>query len=80
MKKVGKISALQSILEDMAQPARREDEFTVGEFIEMARAMGSEIAFNTAYARLQREAKAGRLTSRKISINGSLQNLYKDAQ
>jgi Fic family protein len=68
------LSALEFAISQCATHERMDDEFTLAEYVVKTR-----INRSTAQQQLDRLVKQGILTKRKISIDGSLTNLYRKA-
>jgi len=84
MKTIGKkesvMSALDWVLQQDDTARRRDDEFTLIEYIAAMKANGVELPERTAHNRLEEMVKSGKLKKRKLSANGCFRNVYSKAQ
>jgi hypothetical protein len=71
-KSIPKVSGMDWIVERLSQQALDPDEFTVEMVMEKTKATSSAIRSN-----LQRMRNAGEVTTRKITLNGVVVNVYK---
>ncbi len=84
MKTIGKkesvMSALDWVLQQDDTARRREDEFTLAEYVEGMKANGVILPERTAYKKLDEMVRCGKLKKRKLSANGCFRNVYSKAQ
>ena len=84
MKTIGKkesvMSALDWVLQQDDTARRREDEFTLAEYVEGMKSNGVILPERTAHNRLEEMVKSGKLKKRKLSANGCFRNVYSKAQ
>jgi DNA-binding IclR family transcriptional regulator len=66
------LSSLDFVIAESITPSRIDDEFTLSEYI-----VKSKMPRSTAKEHLDNLVRSGVLSKRKISINGSLCNLFK---
>jgi hypothetical protein len=71
-KSIPKVSGMDWIVKRLSQQDIEPDEFTVEMVMEKTKATSSAIRSN-----LQRMRNAGEVTTRKITLNGTLVNVYK---
>lgn len=69
------LSSLEWALEQTAEDELQSDEFTVQQFMD-SRASGT---YSAAESLLRRMFREGKLTKRKLTINGCIFNAYKKA-
>ena len=74
------MSALDWVLQQDDTARRRDDEFTLIEYIAAMKANGVDLPERTAHNRLEEMVKSGKLKKRKLSANGCFRNLYSKAQ
>lgn len=70
------LSALDWALQQDDTEQRREDEFTIVEYIEGIRAKGVNLALRTATGRLDNMVHNGLLKKRRMMIGSRFTNLY----
>lgn len=71
--KIGKQTAVQAAMAELLYDSEREaDEFTTIEFMEEMK-----IGRDAAYNRLRRFESSGKLTSRKVFLDGAWQRVFK---
>ncbi len=84
MKTIGKkesvMSALDWVLQQDDTARRRDDEFTLQEYVAAMKANGVDLPERTAHNRLEEMVKSGKLKKRKLSANGCFRNVYSKAQ
>jgi hypothetical protein len=73
------LSSLEWALQQSIELPRRDDEFTVGEYLESLQNAGMEIGYRQAQARLDSMVEKKQLTKRKINIKGAQTSLYSKA-
>ena len=73
------ISSLEWALQQSIELPRRDDEFTVGEYLESLQKAGMEISYRQAQARLDSMVEKKQLTKRKINIKGAHTSLFSKA-
>jgi hypothetical protein len=73
------ISSLEWALQQSIELPRRDDEFTVSEYLESLQNAGMEIAYRQAQARLDSMVAKKQLTKRKINIKGAQTSLFRKA-
>jgi predicted transcriptional regulator len=66
------VSSLDFAIAECTRPSKMDDEFTLAEYI-----VKSKIPRTTAQQNLDNLVRSGLLSKRKISIDGSLRNLFK---
>jgi hypothetical protein len=76
MKKIGNKSALMAAIDSLNDNVRREDEFTMKEFLETAAKSGKPLPQKTASEHLRRLVDDGVLSLRKICLHGKITNVY----
>ncbi len=74
------LSALDWVLQQDDTARRRDDEFTLIEYIAAMKANGVELPERTAYKKLDDMVRCGKLKKRKLSANGCFRNVYSKAQ
>lgn len=83
MKAIGKresvMSALDWALQQDDTEQRREDEFTIVEYVDGMRAKGVNLALRTATGRLDNMVHNGLLKKRRMMIGSRFTNLYSKA-
>lgn len=75
-KKIGNLNALEFALSQLATDEKREDEFSVDEFIQSLAAQGEVVSVSSAVGRLNTLLTKGLLKKRKARMNGRVVNLY----
>ena len=84
MKTIGKkesvMSALDWVLQQDDTARRRDDEFTLQEYVEGMKANGVILPERTAHNRLEKMVKSDKLKKRKLSTDGCFRNVYSKAQ
>jgi len=84
MKTIGKkesvMSALDWVLQQDDTARRRDDEFTLAEYVAAMKANGVDLPERTAHNRLEKMVKSDKLKKRKLSANGCFRNVYSKAQ
>ena len=73
------LSSLEWALQQSIELPRRDDEFTVLEYLESLQKTGMEIKRRQASARLQEMVASKKLLKRVINVNGSQTSLYRKA-
>ena len=73
-KSIPKVSGMDWIVEQLSQQDLEPDEFTAEMVMEKTKSTNASIR-----CRLKRMCESGELTKRKITLNGSLVNVYKRA-
>jgi maltodextrin utilization protein YvdJ len=71
-KSIPKVSGMDWIVEQLSQQEMEPDEFTAEMVMEKTKTTNSSVR-----CRLARMCKSGELTKRKITLNGTLANVYK---
>jgi predicted transcriptional regulator len=66
------LSSLDFAIAECTRPSKMDDEFTLAEYI-----VKSKMPQTTAQRNLDNLVRSGVLSKRKISIDGSLRNLFK---
>jgi len=66
------LSSLDFAIAECTRPSKMDDEFTLAEYI-----VKSKMPRSTAQEHLDNLVRSGVLSKRKISIDGSLRNLFK---
>ena len=84
MKTIGKkesvMSALDWVLQQDDTARRRDDEFTLQEYVAAMKSNGVDLPERTAHNRLEKMVKSDKLKKRKLSANGCFRNVYSKAQ
>ena len=84
MKTIGKkesvMSALDWVLQQDDTARRRDDEFTLAEYVAAMKSNGVDLPERTAYRNLDNMVRCGKLKKRKLSDNGCFRNVYSKAQ
>jgi hypothetical protein len=75
-KKIGNLSALQYALAELSADEKRDDEFSVDDFIRSLAAQGEPISVSSATSRLSTLITKGMLIKRKARVDGRVMNLY----
>jgi len=78
-KKIGNLNALEFALSQLATDKKREDEFSIDEFIQALAAQGEIISVSSAVSRLNVLITKGALTKRKARLGGRNVNLFSKA-
>lgn len=78
-KKIGNQSALEFALSQLSTDQKREDEFSVDEFIQSLAAQGESVSVSSAVSRLNVLITKGSLKKRKARMNGRVINLFSRA-
>jgi hypothetical protein len=73
------LSSLEWALQQSIELPRRDDEFTVLEYLESLQKAGMEISYRQAHARLDSMVEKKQLTKRKINIKGAQTSLFRKA-
>jgi len=73
------ISSLEWALQQSIELPRRDDEFTVLEYLESLKKAGMEIGYRQAQSRLESMVEKKQLIKRKINIKGAQTSLYSKA-
>lgn len=73
------LSALDWVLQQDDTEQRREDEFTIVEYVDGMRAKGVNLALRTATGRLDNMVHNGLLKKRRMMIGSRFTNLYRKA-
>jgi predicted transcriptional regulator len=71
-KSIPKVSGMDWIVEQLSQQALEPDEFTVEMVMEKTKRTNSSVRCHLA-----RMCESGELTKRKVTLNGTLVNVYK---
>lgn len=75
-KKIGNLSALQYALAKLSTDEKRDDEFSVDDFIRSLAAQGEPVSVSSATSRLSTLITKGILIKRKARVDGRMMNLY----
>ncbi len=75
-KKIGNLSALQYALAKLSTDEKRDDEFSVDDFIRSLAAQGESVSVSSATSRLSTLITKGILIKRKARVDGRMMNLY----
>ena len=75
-KKIGNLSSLQYALAKLSADEKRDDEFTVDDFIRSLAAQGEPVSVSSATSRLNTLITKGLLVKRKARMHGRTMNLY----
>jgi hypothetical protein len=75
-KKIGNLSALQYALAKLSTDEKRDDEFSVDDFIRSLAAQGEPVSVSSATSRLSTLITKGMLVKRKARVDGRMMNLY----
>jgi len=75
-KKIGNLSALQYALAKLSTDEKRDDEFSVDDFIRSLAAQGEPVSVSSATSRLSTLITKGMLIKRKARVDGRMMNLY----
>jgi len=75
-KKIGNLSSLQYALAELSADEKRDDEFSVDDFIRSLAAQGESVSVSSATSRLNTLITKGLLVKRKARMNGRTMNLY----
>ena len=70
------ISSLEFALSELSAAEKREDEFSVDDFIQSLAAQGEAVSVSSAVSRLNTLLTKGLLKKRKARMNGRMANLY----
>ena len=73
------ISSLQFALSQLSTDQKREDEFSVDEFIQSLASQGESVSVSSAVSRLNTLLTKGLLKKRKARMNGRVINLFSRA-
>lgn len=73
----GAAALLTSIVAETLPEPRREDEFTLAEFMETAARMGRPTAKRTALESLGRRVEAGEYETRMVPVNGHFARVWR---
>ena len=73
------LSALDFALSQLATDEKREDEFSVDDFIQSLAAQGESVSTSSAVSRLNTLLTKGLLKKRKARFGGRMTNLYSKA-
>jgi len=73
------LSALDFALSELSTAEKREDEFSVDDFIQSLAAQGEAVSVSSAVSRLNTLLTKGLLKKRKARMNGRMVNLYSKA-
>ena len=78
-KKIGNQSALEFALSQLSTDQKRDDEFSVDEFIQSLASQGESVSVSSAVSRLNTLLTKGLLKKRKARMNGRVINLFSRA-
>lgn len=70
------LSSLDFALSELSAAEKREDEFSVDDFIQSLAAQGEAVSVSSAVSRLNTLLTKGLLKKRKARMNGRMANLY----
>lgn len=70
------LSALDFALSELSATEKREDEFSIDDFIQSLAAQGEAVSVSSAVSRLNTLLTKGLLKKRKARMNGRVVNLY----
>jgi hypothetical protein len=73
------LSALDFALSELSTAEKREDEFSIDDFIQSLAAQGEAVSVSSAVSRLNTLLTKGLLKKRKARMNGRMANLYSKA-
>jgi predicted transcriptional regulator len=73
------LSALDFALSELSTAEKREDEFSIDDFIQSLAAQGESVSVSSAVSRLNTLLTKGLLKKRKARMNGRMANLYSKA-
>lgn len=73
------ISSLEFALSQLSTDQKREDEFSIDEFISSLAAQGEAVSVSSAVSRLNTLLTKGVLKKRKTRLGGRMLNLYSKA-
>lgn len=73
------ISSLEFALSQLSTDHKREDEFSIDEFIQSLAAQGEAVSVSSAVSRLNTLLTKGVLKKRKTRLGGRMLNLYSKA-
>lgn len=76
-KKIGNLSSLQFALAELSADEKRDDEFSLKDFIDNLASQGEMISSSSATSRLDTLITKGLLVKRKARMNGRMANLYR---
>lgn len=76
-KKIGNLSSLQFALSQLSADQQRDDEFSVGDFIDNLADQGEAVSVSSATSRLNTLITKGLLVKRKARMRGRMMNLYR---
>ncbi len=71
------LSSLEWALQQSIELPRRDDEFTLSEYLESLQKAGMDISYRQAQARLDSMVEKKQLAKRKINIKGAQTNLFR---
>ena len=71
------LSSLEWALQQSIESPRRDDEFTLSEYLESLQKAGMDISYRQAQARLDSMVEKKQLAKRKINIKGAQTNLFR---
>ena len=78
-KKIGNQSALEFALAELSTDQKREDEFSIDDFIQSLAAQGESITVSSAVTRLNTLITKKLLKKRKARMGGRMMNLFSKA-
>jgi hypothetical protein len=70
------LSALDFALSELSAAEKREDEFSIDDFIQSLAAQGEAVSVSSATSRLSTLITKGMLIKRKARVDGRMMNLY----
>ncbi len=78
-KKIGNLNSLEFALSQLATDEKREDEFSIDDFIQSLAAQGEAVSTSSAVSRLNTLLTKGLLKKRKVRFGGRTINLFSKA-